>query len=96
MIDQGLVHLGQPSVTTNPLLAHTSHAVLSPVDNIHFMDFTEPDDRIHMLSWDDFEPEPVVVDESYEVDGVISNPQASAPFKLVPDTPPVQLTTVGC
>ena len=73
MIDQGLVHLGQPSVTTNPLLAHTSHAVLSPVGSIHFMDFTESDDRIHMLSWDDFEPELVVVDESYEVDGVISD-----------------------
>ncbi|RVW96013.1 hypothetical protein CK203_027698 [Vitis vinifera] len=26
LIDQGLVHLGQPSVTTNPLLAHTTHA----------------------------------------------------------------------
>ncbi|KAL6321585.1 hypothetical protein AAG906_024578 [Vitis piasezkii] len=26
-IDQGLVNLGQPSVTTNPLLAHSTHAV---------------------------------------------------------------------
>ena len=29
------------------------------------------------------------MDESYEVDGVISNTKAFAPFKLVPDTPPV-------
>ncbi|RVW15404.1 hypothetical protein CK203_082675 [Vitis vinifera] len=64
-------------------------------DNIHFMDFTEPVDRIHMLSWEDFEPEPIVVDESYEVDGVILDPQASTPFRLVPNTPLVQLTTVG-
>ena len=95
LMDQGLVHLGQSSVTTNPLLAHTSHAVLPPTGDIHFMDFTKPDDRIHMLSWDDSEPEPIVVNESYEVDGVISDTQASAPFRLVPNTPLVQLTTVG-
>ena len=53
------------------------------------MDFTKLDDRIHMLSWDDSEPEPIVVDESYEVDGVILDPEASAPFRLVPDTPSV-------
>ncbi|RVW16827.1 hypothetical protein CK203_098174 [Vitis vinifera] len=93
LMDQGLVHLGQSSVTTNPLLAHTSHAVLPPTGDIHFMDFTKPDDRIHMLSWDDSEPEPIVVNESYEVDGVISDTQASAPFRLVPNTPLVQLTT---
>ncbi|RVX08373.1 hypothetical protein CK203_014115 [Vitis vinifera] len=63
--------------------------------DIHFIYFTKPDDRIHMLSWDDYESEPIVVDESYEVDGVISNSQASASFRLVPNTPPLQLTTVG-
>ena len=50
LMDQGLVHLGQSSVTTNPLLAHTSHAVLLPTGGIHFMDFTKSNDRIHMLS----------------------------------------------
>ena len=94
LIDQGLVHLGQPSVTTNPLPAHTSHAIPPSVDNIHFMDFTEPVDRIHMLSWEDFEPEPIVVDESYEVDGVILDPQASTPFRLVPNTLLLRLTTI--
>ena len=59
------------------------------------MDFIEPDDCIHMLSWDDYEPEPIVVDESYEVDGVISDSHASAPFRSVLNTPPLQLTTVG-
>ena len=58
------------------------------------MEFTEPDDCIHMLNWDDYEPEPTVVDESYEVDGVILDLQASASFRLVLDTPPLQLTTV--
>ena len=87
MIDQGLVHLGQPSVTTNPLPAHTSHAVPLPVSGIHFMDFIELDDHIHVLSWNDSELEPILVDESYEVDGVISYPQAFAPFRLVPNIP---------
>ena len=89
LIDQGLVHLGQPSVTTNPLLAHTSHVVTHLADGIHFMAFIKPNDRIHMLSWDDSKLEPIVAYESYEVDGVISDPQASTPFRLVPDTPPV-------
>ena len=35
------------------------------------------------------------MDESYEVDEVISYPQASTPFRLVPYTLLVQLTTVG-
>ena len=52
-IDQGLVHLGKPSVTTNPLPTHTSHVVSPPAGGIHFMDFTKPDDCIHLLSWDD-------------------------------------------
>ena len=95
LIDQGLVHLCQPSVTTNPLPAHTTHADPHSTGDIHFIYFTKPDDRIHMLSWDDYESEPIVVDESYEVDGVISNSQASASFRLVPNTPPLQLTTVG-
>ena len=63
-----------PSVTTNTLPTHTSHAVPPLADSIHFMDFIKLDDRIHMLSWDDYELEPIVVDESYEVDGVISDP----------------------
>ena len=63
LIDQGLVHLGQPSVTTNPLPAHTTHAVPHLIDGIHFIDFAELDDHIHMLSWDESKPEPIVADE---------------------------------
>ena len=74
LIDQGMVHLGQPSVTTNPLPTHTTHAILSPVDDIHFIDFAEPDGHIHMLSWDESEPKPIVVDGIYEVDGVTLGP----------------------
>ena len=50
LIDQGLVHLSQPSVTTNSLPAHTTHAVPLPTDSMHSIDFFEFDDHIHMLS----------------------------------------------
>ncbi|RVW68560.1 Transposon Ty3-I Gag-Pol polyprotein [Vitis vinifera] len=84
LIDQGLVNLGQPSVTTNPLPAHSTHAVHPSLGDIHHMDLIE-DDSIHMLSWDDGLPEPIVLHDSYEIDGVSLVPQAPAPFSLIPD-----------
>ncbi|RVW77160.1 hypothetical protein CK203_054284 [Vitis vinifera] len=69
LIDQSLVNLGQPSVTTNPLPAHSTHAVLPSPRDIHHMDLIE-DDSIHMLSWDDGLPEQIVLHDSYEIDGV--------------------------
>ena len=50
LINQGLVHLGKPSVTTNPLPAHTTHAVPSPTEGIHSIDLAKLDDHVHMLS----------------------------------------------
>ncbi|RVW31574.1 hypothetical protein CK203_087929 [Vitis vinifera] len=37
------------SVTTNPLPIRTTHAVPSPVDGIHFLDFAEFDNHIHIV-----------------------------------------------
>nr|CAN66547.1 hypothetical protein VITISV_036484 [Vitis vinifera] len=100
LIDQGLINLGQPSVTTNPLPAHSTHAVSPSSGNIHHMDLIE-DDSIHMLSWDDGLPESIVLHDSYEVDGVSLVPQTPAPFSLIPDEAPFQLThptplVIGC
>ncbi|KAL6321720.1 hypothetical protein AAG906_031232 [Vitis piasezkii] len=75
-------------------LRHAIQDLIDQASSIHFMDFTKLDNGIHMLSWDDYELEPIVVDESYEVDGVTLDSQASAPFRLVPDMPPLQLTTI--
>ncbi|KAJ9691124.1 hypothetical protein PVL29_013344 [Vitis rotundifolia] len=94
LIDQGLVHLGQPSVTTNPLPAHTTHAVPPPADGIHFLDFDEIDDHIHMLSDDDSDPEPIMPDVIYEMSGVTLGPRMPAPFRLVPEAASVQAATV--
>ncbi|RVW24845.1 Retrovirus-related Pol polyprotein from transposon 297 [Vitis vinifera] len=82
LIDQGLVHLGQPSVTTNPLPTHTTHAVPPPAGGIHFLDFDETDDHVHMLSWDDPNPEPIMPAGIYETSG--------APYILIPDVEEVQ------
>ncbi|XP_034707011.1 uncharacterized protein LOC117930461 [Vitis riparia] len=94
LIDQGLVHLGQPSVTTNPLPAHTTHAVPPPADGIHFLEFDEIDDHIHMLSDDDSDPEPIMPDVIYEMSGVTLGPRMPAPFRLVPEAASVQAATV--
>ncbi|RVW15703.1 Retrovirus-related Pol polyprotein from transposon 17.6 [Vitis vinifera] len=92
LIDQGLVNLGQPSVTTNPLLAHSTHAVPPPPGGIHHIDFVE-DDSIHMMSWDDGLPEPIVLDDGYEVDTVGS--QTFTPFSLISDWIPFELTPIA-
>ncbi|RVW62073.1 Transposon Ty3-I Gag-Pol polyprotein [Vitis vinifera] len=94
LIDQGLVHLGQPSVTTNPLPAHTTHAVPPPADDIHFLEFDEIDDHIHMLSDDDSDPEPIMPGVIYEMSGVTLGPRTPAPFRLVPEAASVQAATV--
>ncbi|RVW69672.1 hypothetical protein CK203_059466 [Vitis vinifera] len=47
LIDQGLVNLGQLSVTTNPLPAHSTHAVSPSSGDIHHIDLIE-DDSIHV------------------------------------------------
>ena len=87
LTDQGLVNLGQPSMTNNPLLAHSTHTVTPSPRDIHHIDLIE-DDSIHMLNWDDGLPEPIVLHDSYEVDGVSLGPQALTPFSLVLDEAP--------
>ena len=85
LIDQGLVHLGQPSVTTNPLPTHTTHAVPPPANGIRFLDFNEIDDHVHMLSEDDSDQDPIMPDVIYEMSWVTLGPQMPAPFHLVPE-----------
>ncbi|RVW62095.1 hypothetical protein CK203_058926 [Vitis vinifera] len=82
LIDQGLINLGQLSVTTNPLPTHSTHVVSPSPGDIHHMDLIE-DDSIHMLSWDDGLPELIVLHDSYEVDGV--SVDAFVSFTLWPE-----------
>ena len=74
LIDQDLVNLGQPSVTANPLPSHSTHIVLLLVGSIHFVEFVEDDDNIHMLSSGAIELGLIVLDEGHEIDGVTLSP----------------------
>ena len=60
---------------------------------MHSIDFAEFDDHIHMLSWDEPEPEPIVSDEIHEIDIVTLGPRTPAPFRLVPEAASVQAAT---
>ena len=73
LIDQGLVNLGQPSVTTKVLPAHSTHAMPPPPGDIHHIDLIE-NYCIHMLSWNDRLPEPIVLHDNSKVDGVSLGP----------------------
>ena len=77
-----MVHLGQLSVTTNPLSTHTTHAIPPLDDGIQFIDFVELDNHIHTLCWDESEPEPIVADGIYEVGGMTLGQWMPTPFKL--------------
>ena len=94
LIDQDLVHLGQSSVTQNPLPTHTVRVVPLPTNSMHSIDFAEFDDHIHMLSWDEPEPEPIVSDEIHGIGRVTLGPWMSTPFRLTPEVASVQTTTI--
>ena len=86
LIDQGLVHLGQPSVTQNPLSAHVAHAIPPPDGGIHFLDFAYFDDHVCMMSWDEMDLEPIELDDIYEMSSMCLGPQVPTPFRLFPET----------
>ena len=94
LIDQGLVHLGQPSVTQNPLPTHTTHAVPPPDGGLHFLDFADSDDHVYMMSWDDMDPEPIELGDIYEMSSMSLGPQVPTPFRLFPETASVHASIV--
>ena len=61
---------GQPSASSNPLSTYSIHAVPSLTGGFHSIDFSEYDDRIHMLSRDDQGLKPILFDDGYGNDGV--------------------------
>ena len=57
MIDQGLVDLGRPRVTTDPLPTHNTRVVPPPLGGIHSIEFLG--DEIFMMGWDGEAPQPI-------------------------------------
>ena len=50
LIDQGLVDLGRPAVTTDPLPTHDTRVVPPPLGDVHSVEFSR--DKIFMMGWD--------------------------------------------
>ena len=96
LIDQGIVQLGQPSISSNPLLTYSTHVVPPPKGGIHSIDFVEFKDRIHMLSCDDQRSEPIEFDDGYGDDGVhevFSSQQIHSHVVSAPGITPVWIPT---
>ncbi|RVW66312.1 hypothetical protein CK203_066367 [Vitis vinifera] len=89
LVDQGLVNLGHLSVNHEPSTISLYACNATPLGGIHHIDFVE-DDNIHMMSWHDGLPEPIVLNDGYEVDTVGS--LTSTPFSLISDWKPFELT----
>ena len=98
------MQLGHPSVSSNPLPTYSTHAVHPPAGGIHSIDFSEYDDRIHILSWDDQGLKPIVFDDGCGNDGVhelFSSQQIHAHVVSAPSITPVwifasRLVTLPC
>ena len=56
LIDQGLVDLGSPVMTIDPLLTHYTRVVPPPPSGVHSVEFSI--DEIFMIGWDGEAPQP--------------------------------------
>ena len=57
LINQGLVELGRPSVTTDPLPTHYTRVVSPPPERVHLIESIG--DEIFMMGWDGKAPQPI-------------------------------------
>ena len=69
LIDQGLVDLGRPAVTTNPLPTHDTRVVPPPPRSVHLIKFSR--DKIFMMRWDREAPQPIRLYEELDFSGYI-------------------------
>ena len=83
LIDQGLVDLGRPGITTNPLPTHDTTAVPPPLGEIHFIEHA--DSEIFMMGWDGEAPQPISLYEESDFVGYTSNQWTPRPFLLTLD-----------
>ena len=86
LIDQGLVDLGCPRVTTDPLPTHDTRVVPPPPGGIHSIKFLG--DEIFMMGWDGEAPQPICLYADSGFSGYTHGQQVSRPFSLIPDDVP--------
>ena len=70
LIDKGLVDLGHPAVTTNPLPTHDTRAVPPPTGGVHSIEFSG--DEIFMMGWDREAPQPISLYTDLDFSGYTS------------------------
>ena len=90
LINQGLVDLGCPGVTTDPLPTHDTRAIPLPPGGIHSIEFLG--DEIFMMGWDGEAPQPICLYAYSSFSGYTHGQQVSRPFRLIPDDVPRQTT----
>ena len=83
MIDQGLVDLGRPGVTTDPLPTHDTRVIPLPPGRVHLIEFAR--EEIFMMGWDGEAPQPISLYEESDFVGYIPRQQIPRPFSLTPD-----------
>ena len=88
LIDQGLVDLGRPGVTTDPLPTHDTRAVPPPPGGIHSIEFLG--DEIFMMGWDGEAPQPICLYPDSDFSEYTLGQQVSRPFRLIQDDVPRQ------
>ena len=88
LINQGLVDLGLPGVTTDPLPTHDTRVVPPPPGGIHSIEFFK--DEIFMMGWDGEAPQPIYMYADSGFSGYTHGQQVSKPFRLISDDVPRQ------
>ena len=88
LIDQGLVDLGRPAVTTDPLPTHDTRAVPPPPGGVHLIEYSG--DEIFMMGWDGEAPHPISLYANSDFSVYTQGQQVSGPFRLIPDDVPRQ------
>ena len=86
LIDQGLVDLGHPGVTTDPLPTHDTRAVPPPPGGIHSIEFLG--NEIFMMGWDGEAPQPICLYPDSDFSEYTLGQQVSRPFRLIQDDVP--------
>ena len=81
LIDQGLVDLGRPAMTTDPLPTHDTRAAPPPPGGVHLIEYSG--DEIFMIGWDGEDPQPISLYANSDFSGYTQGQQVSRPFRLI-------------
>ena len=88
LIDQGLVDLGCPVMTSDPLPTHETRVVPPPTSDVHSVEFSR--DEIFMMGWDGEAPQSISLYIGSDFSGYTSSQKIPRPFRLIPYDVPRQ------